>query len=95
MNDNNFFAHVNLNGQDPGDRITSAGYTTGPAMARVLPLVLRTTATALKGLIIDTGVSDLGHRRHCWRLIPFSKTKNRQALASSWVAVDNTKITTL
>jgi hypothetical protein len=65
MNNRAFFAHVNPDGLDPGQRIANASYpawtwgesiTAGSALAG--------PADALRTLIIDQGVADLGHRNH-------------------------------
>jgi uncharacterized protein YkwD len=63
MNDHRYFAHTSPNGDGPGERMTAFGYpweSYGESIAAGFP----NTAEALKGLIIDTGVPDLGHRRH-------------------------------
>jgi uncharacterized protein YkwD len=62
MNANNFFSHYSSTGQDPGARITTAGYnwnTWGESIAAGYS----DDASALQGLIIDAGVPDLGHRQ--------------------------------
>src|SRR5262245_50983506 len=58
-----FFAHTNPDGRNPGQRMRDAGFTWtsyGESIAAGFP----NSAEALSGLIIDTGIPDLGHRRH-------------------------------
>ena len=65
MNARNYFAHNTPEGIDPGQRITAAGFpwnSWGESIAA--GSVYATPADALRALIIDTGVPDLGHRRH-------------------------------
>ncbi len=61
MNANAYFAHTSPDGATPGDRLTAYGFpwlSYGESIAAGYP----NTAAALEGLIIDTGVPDLGHR---------------------------------
>ncbi len=63
MNNRGFFAHTNPDGSGPGERMAAAGFITsawGESIAAGYP----TPDDALRALIIDAGVSDLGHRRH-------------------------------
>jgi uncharacterized protein YkwD len=63
MSDNAYFAHTTPAGVDPGARMSAAGFpwtSWGESIAAGYP----TPADALKGLILDAGVPDLGHRRH-------------------------------
>ncbi len=65
MSNRNFFAHVNPDGLDPGQRMTNAGYpwvSWGESIAAGSGLT--TPAAALALLIIDAGVPNLGHRNH-------------------------------
>jgi uncharacterized protein YkwD len=65
MNARAYFAHNTPEGVDPGARITATGYvwyTWGESIAAGEPFA--TPADALKALIIDAGVPDLGHRNH-------------------------------
>ena len=65
MNNRNFFGHVNPDGLGPGERIANAGYpaaTWGESIAA--GSIMPGPADALKDLIIDQGVPDLGHRNH-------------------------------
>ncbi len=63
MNDRNYFGHVTPDGVDPGARIAAAGFAAssyGESIAAGYP----TPDVALSALIIDQGISNLGHRRH-------------------------------
>jgi uncharacterized protein YkwD len=63
MNVNSYFSHYDLAGHDPGWRETQAGYPWtdwGESIAAGYP----TDAATLQALIVDAGVSDLGHRLH-------------------------------
>jgi len=63
MNARHFFAHVNPDGLGPGDRIDAAGYN-WLSWAESIAAGQPSPAAALKSLITDQGVPDLGHRRH-------------------------------
>jgi uncharacterized protein YkwD len=61
MSDNNYFSHVNLQGQDLAGRLTAAGFpwtTYGESIAAGFA----TPEAALNGLITDYGEPSLGHR---------------------------------
>jgi len=61
MNNQNYFGHNGSNGQTPDQRMSSAGFNWsawGESIAAGFP----TSAAALQALIVDQGVSDLGHR---------------------------------
>ncbi len=73
MSDRNFFAHNNPSGQDPGDRIDAVGYN-WKAYGESLAAGFDTPAEALRALIIDEGVSDLGHRLHLLAIDAISAT---------------------
>jgi uncharacterized protein YkwD len=63
MNNQQYFGHTSPNGQDPGARMTAAGFvwdTWGESIAAGQT----STADALSALIIDAGIPDLGHRNH-------------------------------
>jgi uncharacterized protein YkwD len=63
MNDRAYFSHITPEGIDPGQRMTAVGFPWlgwGESIAAGYP----TPDAALQGLIIDSGVPDLGHRRH-------------------------------
>jgi uncharacterized protein YkwD len=65
MSARGYFAHVTPEGLDPGARITAAGFGwTGFGESIAGGSIFRGTADALSALIIDAGVSNLGHRRH-------------------------------
>src|SRR5260370_25999343 len=64
MNNRGYFDHNTPEGLDPGGQITEAGFpwtSWGQSIAggRAYP----DPASALRGLIVDAGVPDLGHRR--------------------------------
>jgi uncharacterized protein YkwD len=63
MNDHAYFNHDTPQGVNPGQRITNAGFT-WTAWGESIAAGYATPAQALQGLITDSGVSDLGHRRH-------------------------------
>jgi uncharacterized protein YkwD len=76
MNNRNFFGHVNPDGLDPGQRISNAGFpwfTWGESIAA--GSLYPQPADALRALIIDTGVPDLGHRYH---LLGYGSPNNLQ-----------------
>lgn len=65
MNNRSYFQHNTPEGLTPGDRMKAAGYdwkSWGESIAGGTGYP--GPADALKGLIIDSGVADLGHRRH-------------------------------
>jgi hypothetical protein len=61
MSVNNFFGHNSSTGEDPGQRMTDAGYNWSN-WGESIAAGYTTPAAALQGLIIDAGVPDLGHR---------------------------------
>ncbi len=64
MNDRAYFAHNTPDGIDPGMRLTQAGFAwLGYGESIAAGTGYPTPESALSGLIIDTGVPDLGHRR--------------------------------
>lgn len=63
MNDRNFFDHTNPSGQNPGARITAQGYSF-TSWGESIAAGFANTGEALKALIIDDGIPDLGHRKH-------------------------------
>ena len=81
MNNQNFFGHCtaqdplcqNANSTDPGDRIEAAGYI-WRGYGESLAAGFNTPAEALRALIIDDGIPDLGHRRHLLAIDPVSAT---------------------
>jgi uncharacterized protein YkwD len=63
MNANNYFSHYDLAGHDPGWREAKAGYPWtdyGESIAAGFTI----PTDALRALITDAGVADLGHRLH-------------------------------
>jgi len=63
MNDQNYFAHTDPAGNNPGMRMANQGYAYN-GWGESIAAGYTTTADALKGLIIDAGIANLGHRRH-------------------------------
>jgi hypothetical protein len=61
MNDLNYFAHTDLSGLDPGQRMTAAGYS-WVSWGESIAAGYADPASALAALITDAGVPDLGHR---------------------------------
>src|SRR5262249_49480568 len=73
MSDRNYFSHYSPEGLNAGNRLTNVGFPWtywGESLAAGYP----TPETALAGLIIDAGVSDLGHRRHLLAIDDFYKS---------------------
>lgn len=71
MNARAYFAHNTPEGVDPGARLTAAGFnwdSWGESIAG--GSVYAQPADALKALIIDAGVPDLGHRKHLLAIDP-------------------------
>ena len=78
MNVRNYFDHNTPEGQTPGDRLTAVGFPwTGLGESIAGGSLYATTADALKGLIIDTGVADLGHRKHLLAIDSFFRNQNQ------------------
>ena len=73
-----YFGHVSPDGQDPGARITQAGFywsSWGESIAG--GTAFPQPADALSGLIIDSGVMDLGHRRQLLAIDPMYQTQDQ------------------
>jgi hypothetical protein len=65
MNDRGYFAHNTPEGTDPGQRLAAAGFAwNGWGESLAGGTAFPAPADALRALIIDNGVPDLGHRRH-------------------------------
>jgi uncharacterized protein YkwD len=73
MSQRDFFGHVNPDGLDPGDRIDRVGYD-WKAYGESLAAGYDTPADALRALIIDEGIPDLGHRKHLLSIDSVSAT---------------------
>ncbi len=73
MNRRDFFAHVNPDGLDPGERIDRTGYN-WKAYGESLAAGFDTPADALEALIVDDGIPDLGHRKHLLSIDSVSAT---------------------
>lgn len=63
MNARGFFNHTNPSGAGPGERMAAVGYAT-TSWGESIAAGYATPADTLKALIVDDGVSNLGHRRH-------------------------------
>jgi hypothetical protein len=78
MNARGFFGHVNPDGAGPGQRLTNAGFPwTGYGESIAGGSVLPDPASALRALIVDAGVSDLGHRRQLLAIDPIFQSQNQ------------------
>jgi uncharacterized protein YkwD len=66
MSNRAYFSHYTPEGIDPDTRMIAAGYPSNTYWAESIAAGsgYPTPAAALAGLIIDTGVPDLGHRNH-------------------------------
>jgi hypothetical protein len=64
MNAQGYFAHTSPQGSDPGQRMTQAGFAwVGWGESIAGGSAYPGPSAALQGLIVDSGVPDLGHRR--------------------------------
>jgi hypothetical protein len=75
MNNRGYFDHTDPNGNDPGQRIAAAGYN-ATSWAESIAGGYPTPDAALRALIIDAGVPDLGHRRHLLAIDPAVQGQN-------------------
>lgn len=78
MNNQNYFAHNSPQGTDPGQRIFNAGFiwtSWGESIAG--GTAFPGPSEALKALIIDSGIPDLGHRRHLLAIDPTFQGQNQ------------------
>src|SRR5262249_45913497 len=76
MNDRAYFGHVDASGGRAGQRISAEGFaysSWGESIAAGYPSV----EEALKGLIVDAGVADLGHRRHLLAMDPLFQNQSQ------------------
>jgi hypothetical protein len=64
MNDRDFFDHTNLDGDDPGDRITAQAYPWS-AYAENIAYGQPNPEAHHYAYIVDTGIDDRGHRTNC------------------------------
>lgn len=73
-----FFAHTNPDGDDPGDRITAAGYS-WTRYGENIAMSSSSTAMALEDLLmIDAGVAGRGHRTNLLDVDPGDDTFTRE-----------------
>ncbi len=63
MRNRNYFGHWTPEGVDPGKQISNAGYN-WKAYGQSIAAGWSSPGETLKGLILDIGVADLGHRKH-------------------------------
>ncbi len=61
MNNQDYFGHNTPQGEDPGQRMSAAGFSWG-GWGESIAAGFPSSADALQGLIVDKGVPDLGHR---------------------------------
>lgn len=81
MNNRAYFQHNTPEGTTPGGRMAAVGYdwkSWGESIAGGSGYP--TTADALKGLILDHGVADLGHRRHLLAIDTLFKGQNEAGI---------------
>jgi hypothetical protein len=77
MNANGYFAHISPQGLDPGARMTAAGFTwTSWGESIAGGTAYPGPSDALKGLIVDRGVPDLGHRIQLLAMTPAFAAQN-------------------
>jgi uncharacterized protein YkwD len=77
MNARAYFDHHTPEGIDPGTRITAAGFTwTSWGESLAGGTSFPDASSALRALIADNGVSDLGHRRHLLAIDPAYQNQN-------------------
>src|SRR5205823_14075077 len=76
MSDHAYFAHNSLDGINPGQRITDAGFTTN-SWGESIAGGYSGPSDALSALIIDNGVANLGHRRHLLAIDSAFQNQNR------------------
>src|SRR5262249_59726708 len=63
MNDRRYFGHNSPSGADPGQRMRDAGFP-WIAYGESIAAGIADPGEALRMLIVDAGIADLGHRRH-------------------------------
>jgi hypothetical protein len=78
MNARAYFSHYTPENIGPGQRMTAAGFAwTAWGESIAGGSAFPGPSDALRGLIIDAGVSDLGHRRHLLAIDPGFQTQNQ------------------
>src|SRR5262249_22988981 len=81
MNDRAYFSHTTPEGIDPGQRMTNAGFAWqrwGESLAG--GTAYPGPSEALRALIIDSGVADLGHRRHLLAIDATFQSQNQAGI---------------
>lgn len=76
MNQRNYFAHNTPEGVSPGQRITNAGFAWN-SFGESIAFGQLTTAGALKLLIVDEGIPNLGHRKQLLGIDEISKNQRQ------------------
>jgi uncharacterized protein YkwD len=76
MNNRRFFDHTNPDGLTPPDRMRASGFNVS-SWAESIAGGYATPDAALKGLIVDNGVPDLGHRRQLLAIDPADQGLNQ------------------
>jgi uncharacterized protein YkwD len=78
MNSNGYFAHNSLQGLDPGQRMTAAGFSwNGWGESIAGGSLYAMPQDALQALIVDQGVADLGHRKQLLAIDQLFKSQNQ------------------
>jgi uncharacterized protein YkwD len=78
MNDRGYFAHDTPEGLDPGQRMTAAGFVwSGWGESIAGGTEFPGPSDALRGLIVDASVPDLGHRHHLLAMDPNFQNQNQ------------------
>jgi uncharacterized protein YkwD len=83
MSARGYFAHVTPEGIDPGDRLTAVGFPwNGFGESIAGGSAYPNPSDALAGLITDSGVPDLGHRRQLLAIDSVFKTQNQVGIGA-------------
>ncbi len=86
MSDRGYFAHNTPEGLNPGQQMQQAGaFWNAWGQSIAAGTAYPTPAAALKALIIDAGVPDLGHRMHLLAVTPIFQ---RQVVAGTGIVQD-------
>jgi uncharacterized protein YkwD len=76
MSDRAFFGHTNPDGEGVGDRMKEEGFN-WTSFGESIAAGQANYAAALKALVIDKGIPDLGHRRHLLATDAVFKNQNQ------------------
>ncbi len=85
MNNRRFFDHINPDGLSPLDRMRASGFSP-TSWAESIAAGYATPDAALKGLIQDSGVPDLGHRRQLLAIDPAYQGLNQTGVGITFGA---------